>query len=131
MFRRNSAGGLSAAAFGLETLRQNRHSDMTDDLEARRAELNKRLAAKRAETVAESKRDAGRDPTAMARAVKMSSEFIAGVLVGALLGWGIDYVAGTSPFGLIIFLFLGFGAGVLNVMRAAGTVAPPKIDREP
>jgi ATP synthase protein I len=32
-------------------------------------------------------------------------------------------MAGTSPWGLIIFLLLGFGAGVLNVLRSAGMVA--------
>ncbi|WP_343313670.1 AtpZ/AtpI family protein [Brucella sp. BE17] len=67
----------------------------------------------------------GRSETAssVAQAMKISSEFIAGVLVGALLGWFIDRVAGTSPWGLIIFLLLGFGAGVLNVLRSAGYVA--------
>lgn len=64
----------------------------------------------------------------MAQAVKLSSEFIAGVVVGAGLGWGIDQVAGTSPFGMIIFLLLGFCAGVLNVLRTVGAVAPPSMD---
>ena len=40
--------------------------------------------------------------------MKLSSEFIAGVAVGAGLGWGIDRLAGTSPWGLIVFLLLGF-----------------------
>ena len=34
-------------------------------------------------------------------------------------------MAGTSPWGLIIFLLLGFVAGVLNVLRSAGLVAEP------
>ncbi|RUV49194.1 ATP F0F1 synthase subunit I, partial [Mesorhizobium sp. M7A.F.Ca.MR.228.00.0.0] len=57
------------------------------------------------------------------QALKLSSEFIAGVVVGAGIGWIIDRLAGTSPWGLIVFLLLGFGAGVLNVMRSAGVVA--------
>jgi ATP synthase protein I len=32
---------------------------------------------------------------------------------------------GTSPWGAIVFLMLGFAAGVLSVMRSAG-VAPPR-----
>jgi ATP synthase protein I len=40
--------------------------------------------------------------------LKLSSEFIAGVAVGAGLGWVIDRLAGTSPWGLIVFLLLGF-----------------------
>jgi ATP synthase protein I len=56
-------------------------------------------------------------------ALRLSSEFIAGIVVGAALGWIIDYYAGTSPFGLIVFLLLGFAAGVLNALRSAGLVA--------
>lgn len=57
------------------------------------------------------------------KALRLSSEFIAAVVVGAGLGWVLDGWAGTSPWGLIVFLLLGFAAGVLNVMRSAGLVA--------
>ena len=36
------------------------------------------------------------------------------------MGWLLDRWLHTSPWGLMVFLLLGFGAGVLNVMRAAG-----------
>ncbi len=55
----------------------------------------------------------------MARALRLSSELVAGVLVGAVIGWGIDRLLSTSPFGLIVFLLLGFTAGVVNVVRSA------------
>ena len=42
--------------------------------------------------------------------------------VGAAIGWLLDRWLGISPWGLIVFLLLGFAAGVLNVMRAAGVV---------
>ena len=58
-----------------------------------------------------------------ARGFRLSSELVAGVLVGAGLGWLIDRSFGVSPWGLIVFLLLGFAAGVLNVMRSAGVVA--------
>ena len=61
-----------------------------------------------------------------ALAVKLSSEFIAGVIVGVLLGYLFDRFLGTSPWGLIVFLLLGFCAGVLNVLRSTGAVAQPK-----
>ncbi len=60
--------------------------------------------------------------SAYARGFRMSTELVAGVLVGAGLGWLIDRWLGISPWGLIVFLLLGFAAGVLNVMRAAGVV---------
>jgi ATP synthase protein I len=65
----------------------------------------------------------GADPSAMARGFRLSTELVAGVLVGAGLGWLLDRWLGISPWGLIVFLLLGFAAGVLNVMRAAGLAA--------
>ena len=63
-----------------------------------------------------------------AKGFRLSSELVAGVVVGAGLGWLIDRLLGISPWGLIIFLLLGFAAGVLNVMRTAGVVAAPALD---
>ena len=59
----------------------------------------------------------------MAVGLRLSSELVAGVLVGALLGWGFDRFLSTSPWGLIVFLMAGFAAGVMNVMRSAGAMA--------
>jgi ATP synthase protein I len=49
---------------------------------------------------------------------------VAGVVVGALVGWAVDHWGGISPWGLIVFVLLGFAAGVRNVMRAA--TMPPR-----
>lgn len=57
-------------------------------------------------------------------AIRLGADFVAGILVGAALGWGIDRLFGTSPWGLIVFLLLGFGAGILSVLRSAGLAAP-------
>jgi ATP synthase protein I len=65
------------------------------------------------------------DASGYARGFRLSSELVAGVLVGAGIGWALDRALGISPWGLIIFLMLGFAAGVLNVMRTAG-VAPER-----
>ena len=62
------------------------------------------------------------DMSGFARGFRLSSELVAGVAVGALIGWLLDRWLGISPWGLIVFLLLGFVAGVLNVMRAAGVV---------
>src|SRR6266849_962457 len=62
------------------------------------------------------------DPSAIARGFRLSTELVAGVLVGAAVGWLLDRWLGISPWGMIVFLLLGFVAGVLNVMRAAGVV---------
>jgi len=65
---------------------------------------------------------AASDPSAMARGFRLSTELVAGVLLGAAFGWVLDHLLGISPWGLIVFLLLGFAAGVLNVMRVAGAV---------
>jgi len=94
------------------------------DLERRRRELGAELATRR--PVVRPDNDGAKASAAgYGQALKLSSEFIAGVAVGAGLGWVIDRWAGTSPWGLIVFLLLGFAAGVLNVMRSAGLVAEP------
>lgn len=94
-----------------------------EDLERRRLRLEASLATRRPEI-----RD-GKDNakpggmTGVGAALKLSSEFIAGIAVGVGIGWVIDRWAGTSPWGLIVFLLLGFGAAVLNVLRSAGKIA--------
>ena len=111
--------------------RGNRDQASSDEaaLSARLGSLNQRLSKIR------DSRKIGTDPSgneqetaqakasAMAIGLRLSSELVAGVLGGAALGWGIDRLLSTSPWGLIIFLLLGFAAGVFNVMRAAGVMA--------
>jgi len=60
------------------------------------------------------------DASGFARGFRLSSELVAGVLVGAGLGWLIDRWLGTLPWGMFVFALLGFTAGVLNVVRSAG-----------
>jgi len=68
------------------------------------------------------------DPSAIARGFRLSTELVAGVLVGAAIGWLIDRLLGITPWAMIVFLLLGFTAGVLNVMRAAGVVRSSNLD---
>jgi ATP synthase protein I len=101
--------------------RQDKVDPRDDDLERRRRNLEASLAT-RQPARQEGKEGAG-GVTGYGQAMKLSSEFIAGIAVGAGLGWVIDRFAGSSPWGLIVFLLLGFVAGVLNVLRSVGKVA--------
>jgi ATP synthase protein I len=91
-------------------------------LSARLQRLGERLAsASRPSENGSSPRQTA-DPSAFARGFRLSTELVAGILVGASIGWLLDRWLGISPWGLIVFLLLGFAAGVLNVMRAAGVM---------
>jgi ATP synthase protein I len=96
-----------------------------EDLERRRARLEARLAERR--PASRDGKDASNSSgtTGFGTAVKLASEFVAGIAVGAGIGLVIDHWAGTSPWGLIVFLLLGFAAGVVNVLRSAGMMAGP------
>jgi len=67
--------------------------------------------------------DSAARASAMALGFRLSSELVAGVAVGAVIGWGFDRLLSTSPFGFIVFLLLGFVAGVVNVVRSAGVTS--------
>ena len=94
-----------------------------DDLSARLERLETHLDRKR--PAAPPPGAASSEPSAMGRAFRMSAEFVAGVVAGGMLGWLCDRWLGTRPWGLIVFLMLGFAAGVYNVMRASGFAGPP------
>ena len=94
-----------------------------DDLERRRRELEASLATRLPDRLEGEDETTKGGRVGYAQAFKLSSEFIAGIAVGIGIGWVVDRMAGTSPWGLIVFLLLGFGAGILNVLRSAGLVA--------
>jgi ATP synthase protein I len=89
-------------------------------LSARLQSLGERLHQAEGRPSGESGDRSAANASGYARGFRLSTELVAGVLVGAGLGWLIDRWLGISPWGLIVFLLLGFAAGVLNVMRAAG-----------
>jgi ATP synthase protein I len=99
------------------------------DLQARLKRLGERIDATQSnratETGAPGLPKSG-DPSAMARALRMSTEMVAAVIVGFGIGFFLDRWLGTTPWGLIVFLLLGFVAGILNVMRAAGLAKGPE-----
>ena len=92
-------------------------------LSARLRRLGERLDEKSASQPAETAPPPRTDPSAMARGLRLSTELVAGVVVGGPIGWFLDRWLGISPWGFIVFLLLGFVAGILNLMRSAGVIA--------
>ena len=52
-------------------------------------------------------------------AFKMSTEMVATVVVGTIIGFILDNWFGTKPWLILIFFFVGVVAGILNVVRSA------------
>ena len=52
-------------------------------------------------------------------AFKMSTEMVAAVVVGTIIGFILDNWFGTKPWLILIFFFVGVVAGILNVIRSA------------
>jgi ATP synthase protein I len=102
-------------------------------------DLASRIASAKREREREdnrSARDASPEMSGMARGMRIGTEFIAAVLVGAGIGYLIDLGLGTSPWGLLILLLMGFAAGILNVIRVvaemnAASPAPKGADLGP
>jgi len=54
---------------------------------------------------------------AMGQGFRIGIELVVAVFFGVAVGWAIDRWLGTRPWGLLVFLFLGIGAGMTNVYR--------------
>ena len=55
----------------------------------------------------------------LGKALKISTELVAAVVVGSILGFILDSRFGTKPLLTICFFFMGVAAGILNVIRSA------------
>ena len=61
------------------------------------------------------------------QAWRMVVELVAGLAIGFGVGYGLDRLFGTTPIMLVIFIFLGFAAGVKTMLRTAAEMGqtPP------
>ncbi|MEM6663238.1 MAG: AtpZ/AtpI family protein [Pseudomonadota bacterium] len=80
--------------------------------------LEQRIAAARHAATPKPRADKDKY-AAMSLAWRMVVELVISVMVGAAMGWGLDSVFSTLPLFLIVFVLLGFAAGVRTVMRSA------------
>ena len=87
------------------------NQDQSDALEA----LGRKVKA--AQQAREPELDQER--TGWAVGIRYASEFSAAVIVGGLLGFLVDYFVGTTPWGLLAGMILGFMAGTRSIVRIA------------
>jgi len=76
-----------------------------------------KIAKKNSEQFEEKKR--GSNVTSMGKALKISTELVAAVVVGSTIGFLLDSWFDTKPLLTICFFILGVAAGILNVFRSA------------
>jgi ATP synthase protein I len=102
-------------------------SGADDALDARLGSLTQALDRRKEDDAqAAELRKAPSSTGAMALGMRAMSDLVAAVVVGAGLGWGLDHLVGSDPWGLIVGLGLGAAAGFLGVYRlAAGTTTGP------
>ena len=86
-----------------------------DDLKALGERLNR--AKRTPQQGVPRARDGGQDQSALGVGFRIGLEFVVAVAVGGALGWQIDRWLGTKPWGLLAFLLLGIGAGMMSVYR--------------
>lgn len=65
------------------------------------------------------------------QAWRMVVELVAGLALGFGIGFGLDRLLGTTPILLVIFVFLGFAAGVKTMLRTAAEMSGPAPGERP
>ena len=59
------------------------------------------------------------NPSPIGTAFKLSTELVAAVAVGTIIGFIFDKTFGTKPWFILIFFFVGVVAGITNVIKSA------------
>ncbi len=106
---------------------------MSDDPDADRLRaLEAKLAAKRP---APDRHHMEEHHSQAQLAWRMVIELVAGLGIGFGIGYGLDWLLGTTPWLMVVFIFLGFAAGVKTMMRSAqeiqGRISAADALREP
>ncbi len=100
-----------------------------ENLKARLAKLTADLRGRREADREETERKAQADSSgknlgqAISLGVRVLTEFVGPILLGALIGWRLDVWLHTTPFLLILWVGFGVAAAFRNVYRLA---APPR-----
>ena len=61
----------------------------------------------------------GSNAASLGKALKISTELVAAVVVGTTIGFLLDSWFDTKPLLTICFFFMGVAAGILNVFKSA------------
>ena len=82
-------------------------------------EISTRLEIAKKKITIDGKKNEAVNATSLGKALKISTELVAAVVVGTTIGFLLDNWFGTKPILTICFFFIGVAAGILNVIKSA------------
>tara|TARA_B110001454_G_C12546493_1_gene361739 strand:+ start:323 stop:607 length:285 start_codon:yes stop_codon:yes gene_type:complete len=82
-------------------------------------EIETRLKIAKKSIKKNSQNNIGTNATSLGKALKISTELVAAVVVGTTIGFLLDSWFDTKPLFIILFFFMGVSAGVLSVFKSA------------
>ena len=82
-------------------------------------EISTRLKIAKKNIVNSEVKNKGSNAASLGKALKISTELVAAVVVGSTIGFLLDNWFDTKPLLTICFFFMGVAAGIINVFRSA------------
>ena len=82
-------------------------------------EISTRLKIAKKKVVKFNEEKTSSNAASLGKALKISTELVASVVVGSTIGFILDSWFDTKPLLIICFFFMGVAAGILNVFRSA------------
>lgn len=82
-------------------------------------EISARLKIAKGKINISNNKNKNTNTTSLGSAFKISTEFVASVVVGSIIGFILDGLFDTKPWLIIFFFIIGVTAGLLNVIRSA------------
>jgi len=82
-------------------------------------EISTRLEIAKKKIKKKDEKNNGTNAASLGKALKISTELVASVVVGSTIGFLLDSWFGTKPLLIICFFFMGVAAGIINVFKSA------------
>ena len=82
-------------------------------------EISTRLKIAKKKIVYSEEKNRSSNAASLGKALKISTELVAAVVVGSTIGFLLDNWFDTKPMLTICFFFMGVAAGITNVFRSA------------
>ena len=82
-------------------------------------EISTRLKIAKQNIKRDEKKNRGSNAASLGKALKISTELVAAVVVGSTIGFLLDSWFDTKPVLTICFFLMGVAAGMLNVFKSA------------